>query len=164
MKIINKILLSGLILGSVLSTKAQTVDIQAIVAAGTPTNILATNINVTKITVLSATANVIRFYDAQTNYPWALLTYSNQAYTNWTSAAFTTNVVFTNSLGRVQTNTYVGVANSPAAVAAGTNSYPLIGTIALSAGTPYVLNVNWNITRQLWFAGTNAATVAVEYW
>jgi len=170
----NKFILTSLaMIGLSLSLVAQTVTI-ATIGASSGTNAIAvgvdnTNFMVTRVTVISATANIVRFYDAYTNAGVAAnvgitaLSYTNGAYTNWLSASFTNIVTFTNSLGRTQQNSYIGLSNYAAIVAAGSNSYPIIGTIAVAAGTPYSLPVNWNVTRQLWIAGTNAATVAIEY-
>lgn len=96
------------------------------------------------------------------------LTYSNStAFSNLVSTAQTNIVVFTNSLGRVNTNRYAGVSNTWVNVAANTiSNQPIIGSIATIAGTPYTVDVNWVITKGLTFRGTNNANgayVIVEY-
>lgn len=165
MNTIKSLVLSlGLILGVVNSTMAQNVVVASTSGANQANVISDTNTVVTKITVLSATANVVRFYDYWTNAPWAFGTYSNQAYTQWLSVAFTNNVTYTSSLGRTMTNSYIGVSNYPAIVAAGTNTYPVIGSVSVQAGVPYTITLNWNVSRQLWAIGTNAATISAEYY
>lgn len=87
------------------------------------------------------------------------LTYSNStAFSNLVSTAQTNIVIFTNSLGRTETNRYVGISNAWVNVAANTiSNQPIIGSVATIAGTPYTVDVNWVLTKGLTFRGTNNA-------
>lgn len=138
---------------------AQSVLIKSLVY-GTNYTGITNNINVKKLTFLSATTNTIHFYDA----PLTTLTYTNNSYSNLLSVANHTNtVIFTNSVGRVNTNSYVGVSNYWTLVAASTNQYPAIGAVELQANVPYVVDVNWNIVNALMAISRTNSTVSVEY-
>jgi hypothetical protein len=176
MKNMNKTILGIVLsLGLIVNLGAQSVtSVTGGNSASAGTNIVfqvndATNCTVTKVTLSSTVVNLVKFFDGGTNAGVSLgtginaISYTNGPYTNWSYVPFTNVVAFTNSLGRLQTNSYIGISNSPTLVAAGSNNYPAIGTIALAAATPYTVTVNWNISRQLWVASTNAVAVIVEY-
>lgn len=96
------------------------------------------------------------------------LTYSNStAFSNLVSVAQTNIVIFTNSIGRVNTNRYVGMSNAWVNVAANTiSNQPIIGSVSTIAGTPYTVDVNWVLTKGLTFRGSNNANgsyIILEY-
>ena len=122
--------------------------------------------NVRRVTLLcvAGSSPIGFFYDSvNTNLTWTNTT----AYSNLTVTTTTKATVFTNSLGAAITNTYTGTSNAWSAVAIGTtNAQTAVGTVAVLAGTPYTVDVNWNIAQGLMFRGTNNAngtTIIVEY-
>lgn len=145
----------------------------SLTASNSVTNLLiGAGWNVRRVTLLANAGSGIvgYFYDYNTNQAnsFSSLQYSNTtAFSNLTTVAWTNTVIFTNSLGRTDTNQYVGVSNAWTYVAAATASNaPVIGALGVVAGTPYTVDVNWNITRGLTFRGTNNAngtTIIVEY-
>lgn len=86
--------------------------------------------NLVSITVINTntTANLtIAFYDA----PTTNITITNAAYTNYTLVTATTNDIYTNVVGRLNTNTYTISTVTPQTVAAATNNLTLITTIVV---------------------------------
>jgi len=169
------LIISWTLMGS-FATKAQAqyqTAVWSLSASNTVTNLLVgAGWNIRRVTLLGNAGSGIvgYFYDYNTNQANAFssLTYSNTtAFSNLTTVAWTNTVIFTNSLGRTDTNQYVGVSNAWTYVAAATASNaPVIGALGVVAGTPYTVDVNWNITRGLTFRGTNNAngtTIIVEY-
>lgn len=150
-----------------------TVGVWTLSSSNTVTNLLiGAGWNIRRVTLLgTAGANIAGyFYDYNTNLanPFSSLQYSNTVgFSNRVSTAWTNITYFTNSLGRRDTNSYVGVSNTWTYVAAATASNaPVIGAIGVAAGVPYTVDVNWNITKGLTFRGTNNAvgtTIIVEY-
>ena len=135
-------------------------------------NIPTSGVTVTKVTIAVPTASTTNatffFYDwfasNQTNL-WATNIFR---YTNRTSLDFTNTVLFTNSLGRLDTNLYVGRADFMTNVVATntTSSVPAIGAITVSPGTTYVLDVNWILAQGLAVRGTNnnpTSFITIEY-
>lgn len=160
-----------------ISPKAEaqtTVGVWSLSASNSVTNLLiGAGWNIKRVTLLCAAGTLPAglFYDYNTNLanPFSSLQYSNTTgFSNLVSSAnFTNTIVFTNSLGRTDTNRYVGISNSWVYVPPGTASNAIpIGAIAVTAGTAYTVDVNWNITQGLTFRGTNNAngtTIIVEY-
>lgn len=145
----------------------------SITSSNTVTNLLiGAGWNIRRVTLLGTAGAGIAgyFYDYNTNQAnsFNALVYSNTVgYSNFATVAWTNTVIFTNSLGRTDTNSYVGVSNSWSYIAPATASNaPVIGALGVVAGTPYTVDVNWNITRGLTFRGTNNAAgtiIIVEY-
>ena len=122
--------------------------------------------NVRRVTLLcvAGSSPVGFFYDSVNT---TLIRTNPTAYSNLTVTTTTKATVFTNSLGAAMTNTYTGTSNAWSAVALGTtNAQTVIGSLAVTAGTPYTIDVNWNIAQGLMFRGTNnpnGTTIIVEY-
>jgi hypothetical protein len=155
-----KLLLLALLSLSIVKAPAQTIDV---VAATFGTNTITTNRNivVANVTVISGITNVIRFYDSATNS----ISYTNGSYSNRvTIDPYTNTVIHTNSVGRINTNKYVGQYTYWTNVDASTNTYPVIGTIAVAAGVPVSIPVNWVIARGLFAVAITNATISIEYY
>lgn len=157
-----KIILTILIgIVTLVTSKAQNVY-STNLAAGTNI-IITTPIIVSSLTILSSLATTVKFYDADV----ASLNYSstNQSITRGTSN-YTASVIFTNSMGIVNTNTYSGqrtyfITNS---VAGGfTNKYPVVASISVSAAVPVTIPVNLLLVNGFSAETTNAAAVAFIY-
>jgi hypothetical protein len=163
----------------VANTEAQTVVGASMATAQSVTNLntlmgIPTNgVVVTKVTVAvpsAATSNATFFF-----YDWFAGNQTNLWSTNsirFTNATvidpFTNSVVFTNSLGRQDTNQYIGrgVFYTNATVTNTTSSVPAIGAITVSPGTTYVLDVNWILAQGLAVRGTNnnpLSFITIEY-
>ncbi len=137
--------------------------------AGLPSN----NITITKVTVsLSSSAGgnaTYFFYDWFASFQTNLWQTNIFRYTNRTIVdPFTNAVVFTNSLGRQDTNLYIGRAEFMTNVVATntTSSVPAIGSISLAPGTVYSIDVNWVMAQGLAVRGTNNSPggfITIEY-
>lgn len=119
-------------------------------------------VNVSSVTISvpsTATTNATIFF-----YDWFADRLTNLWQTNivsFTNATvvdpFTNTVTFTNSLGRTQANTYIGVAVFYTNVTSAntTSSVPAIAAITAQPGVPITVPVNWNLSRGLSVRGTN---------
>lgn len=147
---------SQIAVGATMATAQSVTNLNTLM--GIPTN----GVTVTKVTIAvpsAATSNAtFFFYDwfagFQTNlWQTNIVSFTNKTVVN----PFTNTVVFTNSLGRVDTNQYIGRAEFYTNVTAAntTSSVPAIGAITVSPGTTYVLDVNWILAQGLAVRGTN---------
>lgn len=135
-------------------------------------NIPTNGITITKITVAGGPGTVnstFFFYDWFASFQTNLWQTNIFRYTNATIVdPFTNSVIFTNSLGRVDTNFYIGRAvfftntvNSNT-----TSSVPAIGSITVAPSTTYSIDVNWIIAQGFAVRGTNNHTssfITIEY-
>jgi len=172
-------LLSFVLLLTVFQVNSQTVAGGTMATANSVTNlntafsIPTSGVFVTKISIAvptAATSNATFFF-----YDWWASRQTNLWFTNivsFTNATivdpFTNNVIFTNSLGQVQTNQYIGkgVFYTNVTAANTTGSVPAIGAITVSPGTTYTLDVNWPLAQGLAVRGTNnnpLSFIIVEY-
>lgn len=100
------------------------------------TNGIATNAwFISKIVVTTPSGNsanlTLNFYDnGQTN-----IIYTNAAYTNFTTITTNYTALYTNTLGIIQTNRYVGTWQLANEVAAATNTLPVIAAFSLTPGS-----------------------------
>lgn len=134
-----------------------------------PTN----GVTVTKVTIAVPTASTTNatffFYDWYASFATNLWQTNIVSYTNATIVdPYTNNVVFTNSLGRKDTNQYIGRAVFYTNVTAAntTSSVPAIGAITVSPGTTYSIDVNWILAQGLAVRGTNnnpTSFITIEY-
>lgn len=135
-------------------------------------NIPTNGITITKITVAGGPgtiASTFFFYDWFASFQTNLWQTNIFRYTNATIVdPFTNSIIFTNSLGRVDTNFYIGravfytnVVNSNT-----TSSVPAIGSITVAPSTTYSIDVNWIIAQGFAVRGTNnqtASFITIEY-
>lgn len=153
-----------------LATSNAVTNLNTLAGVNLPTN---PPIHVSKITISVPTAASVAagffFYDwyagFQTNL-WAtnIISFTNATVVN----PFTNNVVFTNSLGRTNTNTYIGIATfyTNVTTANTTSSVPAIGGFSVNPGSTITVDVNWNIAQGLAIRGTNNrpdSTIVLEY-
>lgn len=91
-------------------------------AAATTNSLLSVGSRVTQVVMANAGTNatVLALLDA----PSTLTTYTNGAYTNWSTISTNITQVYTTPSGVSQTNTLTGVYQVSTAVAAATNNYP----------------------------------------
>lgn len=169
MKLINKLKtpLLGLALGLALVFSSQAAVTNFTITANS-TNIIADEgWNISSIQLISANNLIspitVNFYDSATN----VITYTNAAYTNYTT--FITNVtsVITNSQGFLQTNIYPGQWTEAVSVPANTNNLPVIASVAAASGSSATLTANINTVNGLVARATTAAytnlSVVVTY-
>lgn len=166
-KILNTLILAAILVLSPVVASAQTAFGFTMATANSATNVsvlggFSNNVNVSAITIsvpAAATTNATFFF-----YDWFATRLTNLWSTNivsYTNATvvdpYTNNVIFTNSIGRVQTNTYIGRATFYTNVteANTTSSVPAIGAITAQPGVPITVLVNWNLAQGLAVRGTN---------
>lgn len=160
-----------LTLGLTMFVHGQSIGVWSINSNVATNLIIGGGVNIRSITVSAFGATpAFYFYDYNTNQsnPFGTFQYSNTtAFSNLVVFEGVTNsVVFTNSVGRVNTNQYVGRVSHWTNVAAATASNsPIIGSFATQSGIPYTVPVNWNIVNGLSVRGTNnaSAVIIVEY-
>jgi len=161
------------------TAKAQTVVGSSMTTANSVTNlntllsIPTSGVTVTKVTIAVPTASTTNatffFYDWFASFQTNLWQTNIFRYTNRTIIdLFTNSVIFTNSLGKVDTNQYIGRAEFMTNVVNTntTSSVPAIGAITVSPGTTYVLEVNWILALGLAVRGTNnnpTSFITIEY-
>lgn len=154
------------VVGGGMATSNSVTNLNTLMAL--PTN----GITITKVTVaLPASAGgnaTFFFYDWFASFQTNLWQTNIFRYTNRTSLDFTNSVIFTNSLGKVDTNLYVGRADFMTNVVATntTSSVPAIGSVTIAPGTVYSIDVNWIIAQGLAIRGTNnspGAFITIEY-
>lgn len=135
-------------------------------------NIPTNGITITKITVAGGPGTInstFFFYDWFAGFQTNLWQTNIFRYTNATIVdPFTNNVIFTNSLGRVDTNQYIGraVFFTNTVVSNTTSSVPAIGAITVAPSTTYSIDVNWIIAQGLAIRGTNNhlnSFITIEY-
>lgn len=157
---------SQTVVGSSMTTSNSVTNFNTLL--GIPTN----GITITKITVSGGPGTInstFFFYDWFASFQTNLWQTNIFRYTNATIVdPFTNNVIFTNSLGRVDTNSYIGRAlfytNTVATNT--TSSVPAIGSITVAPSTTYSIDVNWVIAQGFAVRGTNNHTssfITIEY-
>ena len=165
-------LIATILAGNVNVSKAQTTVSTFLINSNVVTNILiGYGWNIKRVTVAAAgSLPNFWFFDYNTNGGLALgsLQYSNTtSFSNLiTVSPYTNSVIFTNSIGRVATNRYVGIYQYWTNVAIATASNAIqIGAVAVESGIPYTVDVNWNIVQGLTVRGTNNANsiIILEY-
>ena len=117
-------------------------------------------VNVSSITISipSSSSNGTFFF-----YDWFATRLTNLWFTNIVTYSnmvvvdpYTNNVIFTNSLGRTNTNSYIGVYRYWTNVTANTTgSVPAIAAFTAQSGIPLTVAVNWNLAQGLAIRGTN---------
>lgn len=160
-----------LTLGLAIAVQSQSIGVWSIHSNVATNLIISGGVNVKTITVSAFGAiPAFYFYDYNTNQsnPFGTFQYSNTtAFSNLvTFEGVTNSVIFTNSVGRVNTNQYVGRVSHWTNVATATASNsPIIGSFATQSGIPYTVGVNWNLVNGLSVRGTNnaSAVIIIEY-
>ncbi len=149
-------LVFGLLL--VASAQAQQFYSTNIATAG-HVNVIATENRTGLLTLLATSAGTVQFYDSGTTNQF----YTNNNYasvgsytTNWTS-------LYTNYMGRIQTNYISGIYTYTNTVAAATNLLPTLGLFSLQANVPLTVSVDWVNVKGLSAKTTTNTTIVAAY-
>lgn len=163
-----KTLLVGLIAVG-LNLSVQAAEVSATTSTNATYNLLSVGALASNYRITSgADAVTVKFYDASDASSSATTapTITNDTYTAITRYITNYTVLYTNTLGTIQTNTYSGLYNASTTVAAATNSLTPITTVVVPANTTYepgVGTVDWNLVRGLVAIANTNATVSVTY-
>lgn len=183
-KLIVKPIITLVTTSLIMFSTLQKVDAQTAVGATMATANSVTNLNtvmsiptngvtVVKVTIsvpaASTTNATFFFYDWFASFQTNLWQTNIFRYTNATIVdPLTNSVIFTNSLGKTDTNQYIGrgIFFTNVTATNTTSSVPAIGAITVSPGTTYVLDVNWILAQGLAVRGTNnnpTSFITIEY-
>lgn len=126
-------------------------------------NVLTNSCRIKQITVANTSGGVanVRVY----NSPNSNVLFTNGAYTNFLISAITCTNIFTNVLGRVQTNSFPCITNTMQSFPATEQAFELLSLLTVPNGTTlnnasssgYIANMGINITNDA------TVTVTIEY-
>jgi len=149
----------GLSAGSI---KAASFTTNVLTGVGITNNIFTTPVRITGISVVTTNAglNLLSFYDSA----GATNTYVAGAYTNLVTATTNYTALYTNTLGGVQTNSFVGIWTYSNAVAAVTNVLPTLANFALQgAASDSRTGLQLITTKGLAVKASTNATLVITY-
>lgn len=120
---------------------AQAATTNFVVTANATNIVFDQGVNISSVKLITG-ANTgspsITFYDNNTNS----ITYTNAAYTNYTTVNTNVTSIITNSQGFLQTNIYPGQWTYASSVAANTNNLPVILSLAAPANSSTISYAN----------------------
>lgn len=140
------------------STQAQTTNVS--LSTGTNQVIIGSYQLFTLVAASGTNSVTIDLYDnAQTN-----ITYTNAQYITQTTVSTNVTVIFTNSVGNIQTNKYPGQWTYSVTNAANTNTLPILQTFVLTPNTSITRTVDMTVIKGLVAkASSSNSTLAVTF-
>ncbi len=162
-KLFKLIIVTGLMM---LGLNAHALQTSIVLTNGVTNVVLSAGWGISKIQVVAGTTTatgtnaLVKLYDSLGG-----LVYTNAAYTTWATVTTNQTSIYTNSVGSLTTNTYLGVNSYATNIVANTNALPVIFSQAVVSGASYTQFPNIitykGLSATVW---TTNVTLIIDYY